>query len=714
MLRTFPFFTRYRLALWLSWVLTLGCRQCQAAENAAPKAPRTTAPQVAETAYKQGLKDGWMDFGWSPRKPNPKGPELMQLHDYGGWILVRTGPTSSAGGVVFRIKAPPTFGDFLEVRLDLNGANAKSFPRVKVNASHQRALEDGFTEVFVPIEELNPKLASFDRIVLFAYKKVDNDWVAIDDVALTVPGAAPKPVAAAGGVTPLALTVQCKARSHKISPLIYGIAMYPWKDAESPHQFQMGATARRWGGNHASRYNWKLNDAWNVASDYFFKNVSLLKPGHSYDTFLEDNLNRKMASAVVMPMVGWVAKDTTSFSFPTSVYGAQADSEQSSGAGNGMSPDGKELPPPKPTQTSVAAPGEFIGQWVKAIREKDAKGRGRSVHQYILDNEPGLWHVTHRDVHPERLSYDELFKKTVEYGTAIRKADPEASIAGPAEWGWSNYLYSSVDLKAGTTLRPDRRAHGDVPLIAWYLKKLADHEKATGVKLLNVLDLHFYPQASGVGIAESGEISPEKAALRIRSTRALWDPTYRDESWIEEPVQLIPRMRKWVDENYPGLGLSIGEWNFGAETHMSGGLATAEALGRFGEQNLTSAFYWAYPPNQSPAFYAFHAFRNYDGKGAQFQNWSLKTAVPKGAPASLFASVSEDGKKVVAVVLNLDPDTALDSTINLSGCEPPKARRVFSYTGEASGFASVKLDGVQTKVTMKPYSMNVVEWTFEP
>ncbi|MBX7113926.1 MAG: glycosyl hydrolase [Myxococcaceae bacterium] len=703
--------SQLRWPLWLFWVFALGCRQGHAESSAAPAAPRTGPLKVAETAYKQGTQDGWMDFGWSARKENPQGPALMNLADYGGWILVRTQPTASAGGVVFHVKAPADWGDFLEVRLDLNGANAKIFPRVKVQGNHKRALKDGFIEVFVPMEELNPKQSTFDRIVIFAYKKVDSDWVALDNVALTVAGPVVPKVATAKGS--LNLSVQCKQRSHKISPLIYGIALYPWKDSESPHQFKMGATARRWGGNHASRYNWKLGDAWNVASDYFFKNVSLLKPGQTYDNFLQDDLEHHMASAVVMPMVGWVAKDTTSFSFPVSMYGPQADSEQASGAGNGLSPDGKELPSPKPTQTSVAAPPEFIGEWVKAIREKDAKGRGRSVQQYILDNEPGLWHVTHRDVHPERLSYDELLKKTIAYGTAIRKADPEASIAGPAEWGWSNYLYSSVDLKAGTLARPDRRAHADEPLTAWYLKKLYEHQKATGVKVLDVLDLHFYPQASGVGIAESGETSPEKAALRIRTTRALWDPTYRDESWIAEPVMLIPRMKKWIIENYPGLGTSIGEWNFGAENHMSGGLATAEALGRFGEQNLTSAFYWAYPPNQSPAFYAFHAFRNYDGKGGHFQDWSLKTNVPKEAPVSLFASSSEDGKKVVAVVLNLDPDSAFDANVKLDGCDAPTARRVFTYSGEPTGFGWANLEGVQSAVKMKPYSINVVEWTFE-
>jgi hypothetical protein len=112
-----------------------------------------------------------------------------------------------------------------------------------------------------------------------------------------------------------------------------------------------------------------------------------------------------------------------------------------------------------------------------------------------------------------------------------------------------------------------------------------------------VLDLHFYPQAEGIGNAEGGETSTEASLRRIRSTRALWDASYHDESWIDDTVQLIPRMKKWVAENAPGLGTSIGEWNFGAERHISGGLAVAEALGRFGQYDLTSAYYWAYPPD---------------------------------------------------------------------------------------------------------------------
>ena len=170
---------------------------------------------------------------------------------------------------------------------------------------------------------------------------------------------------------------------------------------------------------------------------------------------------------------------------------------------------------------------------------------------YILDNEPMLWNSTHRDVHPEPTTYDELLAKTIAYGTVIRRADPEAKIAGPAEWGWLAYHYSAKDAAAGVFLRPDRRQHGDVPLIPWYLRKLREHEQRTGTKVLDILDVHYYPMADGV---HSGQTDPATAARRIRSTRSLWDPTYKDESWIGERMRVLPLLREWIAENYPGLG----------------------------------------------------------------------------------------------------------------------------------------------------------------
>ncbi|MBS1150761.1 MAG: glycosyl hydrolase [Myxococcaceae bacterium] len=506
--------------------------------------------------------------------------------------------------------------------------------------------------------------------------------------------------------SPSSVTVDCKAAGTPISPLIYGVGL-DFGRFEDTSFISLGATARRWGGNTTSRYNWKHGNAWNTAHDWFFRNVGLERiNGPVHERFLATNREHGLASALTLPLIGWVAKDTQSVGFPASKFKDQKSTDPwVPEAGNGLDMNGRPVTPLPPTQTSISASPEFIAEWVKSLRREDAP---RGVRTYILDNEPMIWHETHRDVHPGRLSYDELLERTVKYGTAVRQADPEAQIAGPAEWGWINLQYSAVDLAAGKILRPDRRAHGDVPLLPWYLRKLREHEKKTGVKVLDVVDVHFYPQAEGLGLGEGGNTDPAAAALRLRSTRALWDPTYKDESYIGEPVRLLPLLNEWIAAEYPGLGVSIGEYNFGAEKHPSGGLAVAEALGRFGQFGVYSAYYWTHPAKDSWAFWAFRAFRNYDGEGARFQDRSIP--VKGAAPASVFASRSEDGTKLVLVALNLDPKKAAVTRLDLSSCGKAGTRRTFQYTGNAAGFAEVKGEG--EAVLLPPYSMTVIEVSY--
>ena len=382
-----------------------------------------------------------------------------------------------------------------------------------------------------------------------------------------------------------------------------------------------------------------------------------------------------MSTTLTVPTLGWVAKDTTSYSFSVARDGRQQQTESyKPDVGNGLKPDGKPLQSPSPTRTSVAMSASDVGEWVQTIRARDAQRGQRSVDTYILDNEPALWSSTHRDVHPEPLTYDELLEKTIAYGTAVRRADPDAKIAGPAEWGWPAYFFSAKDAKVGFQLKPDRRAHGDVPLIEWYLQKLRDHERASGVRILDVVDLHFYPQGPGIYGGDE-KTDPATSALRIRMTRGLWDPTYRDESWIDDTVMLIPRMQAVIERSYPGRRFSIGEWSFGGEGHMSGALAVAESLGRFGQSGLYSAYYWTKPKAGSPAAAAWRAYRDYDGSGGHFLDDSAATTM--GKDTSLFASVDSAGKKLVAIALNLSPEEDATARIDLDGCGIATGVRTF-------------------------------------
>ncbi len=700
--------TRGRLPPGLLLVALVACNR-SSRDGAQPTfAGGAVAPvrdEIAELAFDGGFKSGWQDYGWSERATGGPGPAQVHFAKWGGWILAKPGlEPRSFGALVFRIKQPPGEGDFLEVRVD--SPAQRTFPRVELGPRHQTSVGDGWVEVNIPMGELDPDGAPFDRVVLHASRAIDDQVTLIDKVGFTKGSADPLPGAAAyaGSGEPARLRIACDATATKISPLIYGVAS-TYEPNKSP--WPLGISLRRWGGNATSVFNWELG-VWNTGADWFFEN----HPSEpTWQQFLSEDEEHGVMSALTIPMIGWVARDGTSASFPVSVYGAQGKTDPSHpDMGDGTTPSGAKLTPTMPPRASVAAPPEWVKRWVETIRATDASTGKRSVYEYILDNEPMLWSQTHRDVRPEPLGYDELLERTIEYGTAVREADPDAVIAGPAEWGWTGYFYSARDGAAGFGQKPDRRAHGDVPLVEWYLSKLREYEQKTGVRILDVLDLHMYPAADNVYGNGTGGSDPKTQALRLRATRSLWDPSYTDESWIKDTVRLLPRMKEWVQKNYPGRGISIGEWSFGGEGDPTGALATAEALGRFAQFGVTSAEYWTVPPQGSSSAHGFVAYRNFDGKGGRFLDYYLPTTMPRGL--SLFASRDADGKHVVAVAINMSPDAAVRGTIDMGSCGAVASRKTFGFARGATGFValtSTSQGGSTFDQVLPPWSITVID-----
>jgi hypothetical protein len=683
------------------WLLR-GCSGAHGGRGAPPAAAtqRAVTPfEAAEVIYDAGLKPGWSDRSWTKRELAEGLPARVGFGTFGVLSLHHAQLSPNFGALVFRFKAPKSFQDFLTVSLSLTRQDERTFPHVPVTKQDIATLSDGWSEVLIPFRRLNPSGLPFDSVLLRARRLVPDDLVLVDKLVLTKPGVGAQQKSNAPTKRG-AIVLECGGEARRISPLIYGIAQ---------GNVASGETAHRIGGNAMTRLNWDLGNVWNTGNDWFFENVKSDDAGLPF--WLSQAQSRGLQMALTVPTIGWVAKDSVSSGFPRAKFPSQRKfDEHRREAGDGFSPDGTPLTPGPPTETSEPAPPERIQRWVETIRERDRQSGKRSVQLYMLDNEPDLWHKTHRDVHPEPLTYDELLDRTIRFGTAVRKADPEAVIAGPASWGWTGYFFSAKDMEAGAMLQPDRRAHDGEPLLPWYLRKLAAHEKASGVRVLDVLDVHYYPQAEGVYSAASDS---KTAELRLRSTRSLWDATYKDESWINDTVRLLPRLSEWIARGYPGRGISLGEWSFGGEAHISGGLATAEALGRFGQHGLHAAFYWNRPEAGSATFWAFRAFRNYDGKGAHFEDFSIKTRSPDNVSA--FASRDERSSRFVVVILNLDPTYAAEVDLETSSCGALSRGRSFKY---GAGSEGIILDTEQPPglraLKIAPYSLQILELSAPP
>src|SRR5699024_3450689 len=140
---------------------------------------------------------------------------------------------------------------------------------------------------------------------------------------------------------------------------------------------------------------------------------------------------------------------------------------------------------------------------------------------------------------------------------------------------------------------------------------------AAGKRLVDDLDLHWYPEATGGGVRITGtETTAAVAAARVQAPRSLWDPTYTENSWITNdylhaPIQLLPRVQARIAAHNPGTGIAMTEWNYGGGQHISGAIASADVLGIFGRQGVRLATLWElHPEDETYTYAAFRAYRN--------------------------------------------------------------------------------------------------------
>ncbi|HWE28313.1 MAG TPA: glycoside hydrolase family 44 protein [Polyangia bacterium] len=460
-----------------------------------------------------------------------------------------------------------------------------------------------------------------------------------------------------------ALTVDATGGVHAIHPEIYGIAGAP---ADLVTTLRVGVS--RWGGDGSTLYNWQL-DVSNHARWWYYENIPggvvdgfdppSGNPGDagwlsSADRFVASNIAAGTATLMTIPTIGWTPKDRHAApytcGFPASKYGSgnvgQLGSTDSPDCGDAEDANGNVLANVvgDPTNDSQAVTPDFEAQWVQHLVASFHGASAGGVQYYQLDNEMTLWPSTHHDVRTAPVSSDDVWNATLNYAPAVKGADPDAFVLGYTAWYALDLFVSGLDTANSNTA--DQAAHGGIPLAQWYLRQLAAYEKQNGTRLVDCLDFHYYPQGGDV----------------LDNTRSLWDATYHDPSWfndfMNEPMQLLPRVLGWIAAEYPGTGVCVSEynWNNDDPTNPSAGLAEADVLGIYGKFGVRLAAYWGLPVDgtaQLPAYRAFQLYRNADGQGHGFGDVSVAAASPN-VKWSIYAATDSTTGNLTVIVINKD------------------------------------------------------------
>jgi hypothetical protein len=483
---------------------------------------------------------------------------------------------------------------------------------------------------------------------------------------------------------PATITVDTNANRRAINPLIYGV-----NHADTASLADLNSPLNRCGGNNTSRYNWELN-ADNRGSDWYFESLAYASatPGELGDTFVAASRSAGARPMLTVPMLGWVAdlgfnRERRS-SFSIARYGAQTGSDWQwfPDAGNGIAAGGIQIGGNDPLDANVPVDSNFQASWIQHLVARWGTAAGGGVPYYIMDNEPGLWHGTHRDVHPTGAIMDEVRDKILDYAAKVKSVDPSAQVVGPEEWGWGGYILSGFDAQWGDVHGwggplPDRVAHGGWDFLPWLLDQLRQRAASSGRRLLDVFSVHYYPQGGEYG----NDASTAMQLRRNRSTRSLWDPSYVDESWISDVVRLVPRLRQWVSTYYPGTKTAVTEYNWGAEGHINGATAQADILGIFGREGLDMATRWTTPASSTPTYKAMKMYRNYDGARSTFGDLSVGASGPNPDVLSSFAALRSSDGALTIMAINKVLSGSTTVTVNLTGFSAGSAAQVWQLDG---------------------------------
>ena len=236
------------------------------------------------------------------------------------------------------------------------------------------------------------------------------------------------------------------------------------------------------------------------------------------------------------------------------------------------------------------------------------------------------------------------------------------------------------------------------------------HDSKNNIQTIDVLDIHYYPDG-----LYNQDIDPETAAHRMRATRSLWDPNYVDESWINKPIYLIPRMQNLIEEHYPGLKLGISEWNFGGWGHINGALAVADVLGILGREDVYYANYYGYPELGTPEFYGFKIYTNYDDEGGKFGDTYVQTESEDPDQLGVFAAIDSETGNLHIILINKKPAESLNVQLDLSGFDTPSNTILYRYSEKH--LDEIVSDEVEWSeyggvITLPPYS--ITHYVLEP
>ena len=453
--------------------------------------------------------------------------------------------------------------------------------------------------------------------------------------------------------------VDSKAGIQKISPYIFGKNISGLNDAETSDPAKIAAedsTIKRMNeigfrffrannGNNATRYNWRKKLT--VHPDWY-NNVY----AHDWDITaktIQDKLPG--ANAMYAFQLSGYAASSADYNFNDWDFYQTNDSWAKSTldlAGGGVaSADGQTALKTGdyslyneewPADSTVA----ILNHW-----KDDVKLDMKRFEYWSMDNEMEIWSGTHSDL-PLTVTQQFLVERYLDVAKKAKKAWKDIKLTGPVaanEWQW-----------CGVDSDPNAAEERNYCWLEYFIKKVAEAQKASGVKLLDVLDIHWYP-------------TEKTYEDRINWHRVFFDTTYVypgangikkvnggwDNSIVKEFI--FQRLNDWMNAYFGknhGIGLGLTETDLTTDDAMLTALIYASFLGTFMDNGVELFTPWSWGDGMDEVAHLFIRYGHEFRVASTSSNDSLVSA---------YSSVTESQDSMTIILVNRSEK--MSQTVNL-------------------------------------------------
>lgn len=299
------------------------------------------------------------------------------------------------------------------------------------------------------------------------------------------------------------------------------------------------------------------------------------------------------------------------------------------------------------TDSDAATSTAILAHWISPT----GLGLDRQQFRYwSMDNEPEIWEGTHDDVMPTQLPAEEFMQRYFDYAKAARARYPEIKLTGPVpanEWQWYNWPGS---------INADGRSY---PWLEYFIKRIGEEQTRTGIRLLDVLDIHYYPGSTHPAdivqlhrtFFDETYVSPD--ANGVHAINGGWDTSINNE-------YIFGRCAAWLDQYLgPGHGVTFGltEIDLPVTDAPLASVWYASTLGEFMRHGVEIFTPWSWQPGM---WEVLHLFSNYNGDTAVQASSSDEETV------SAYATTDSATGDLTVVLVNRDLTASTPAAISLA------------------------------------------------